>query len=143
MGSQQKRILVVDDNRSVVMLTEGVLRNEGFQVSTAFDGIDGLEKAVREKPDLIILDIEMPVMDGYEVCRRLQQNAPTAKIPILMLTVRGQLDTVPHQDKRTYESRLAERNRGFEVGAIEFMSKPVQAKTLVAQVKRILWIYSR
>ena len=57
------------------------LRKEGFQISTAFDGIEGLEKAVREKPNLIILDIEMPGMDGYEVCKRLQHYAPTAKIP--------------------------------------------------------------
>ena len=143
MSSNQPHILIVDDNRSVVVLTEGVLRKEGFQVSTAFDGIEGLEKAVREKPDLIILDIEMPGMDGYEVCKRLQQHAPTAKIPVLMLTVKGQLDTVAKPDKRTYESRLAERNKGFEVGAIEFISKPIQAKALVAQVKRLLWINSK
>lgn len=140
MSSHQPHILVVDDNHSIVTLTEGVLRKQGFRVSTAFDGIEGLDKAVREKPDLIILDIEMPGMDGYEVCQRLQRHASTAKIPVLMLTVKGQLDTVAKPDKRTYETRLAERNKGFEVGAIEFISKPILAKALVAQVKRLLWI---
>jgi putative two-component system response regulator len=101
-----------------------------------------LEKARREKPALIILDIVMPDMNGYEVCSRLQRDKTTASIPVLMLTVKGQLDTVPSQDKRTYEKRLEERNKGFEVGAIDFVSKPVQAKVLIERIKRLLWISS-
>jgi DNA-binding response OmpR family regulator len=140
MSPSTPRILVVDDNESLVRIVEGVLRNEGFQVLTAFDGIDGLEKAIREMPDLVILDIEMPRMNGYEVCRRLQRSEETARIPVLMLSVRGQVDTKSNIDGRTMDMRVRERNRGFEVGAIEFISKPVKARALVEQVKKLLWI---
>jgi DNA-binding response OmpR family regulator len=140
MSPSTPRILVVDDNESLVRIIEGVLRNEGFQVLTAFDGIDGLEKAIREMPDLVILDIEMPRMNGYEVCRRLQRSEDTARIPVLMLSVKGQVDTKANIDGRTMDMRVRERNRGFEVGAIEFISKPVKARALVEQVKKLLWI---
>ena len=140
MSPSTPRILVVDDNESLVRIIEGVLRNEGFKVLTAFDGIDGLEKAIREMPDLVILDIEMPRMNGYEVCRRLQRSEETARIPVLMLSVKGQVDTKANIDGRTMDMRVRERNRGFEVGAIEFISKPVKARALVEQVKKLLWI---
>jgi DNA-binding response OmpR family regulator len=140
MSPGTPRILVVDDNESVVRIVEGVLRKEGFQVLTAFDGIVGLEKAIREMPDLVILDIEMPRMNGYEVCRRLQRSEDTAHIPVLMLSVRGQVDTKSNIDGRTMDMRVRERNKGYEVGAIEFISKPVKAKALVEQVKKLLWI---
>jgi DNA-binding response OmpR family regulator len=142
MNSNPPRILIVDDNRSLVKVMEGILLKQGYQVLTAFGGMEGLEKARREKPALIILDIVMPDMNGYEVCSRLQRDKTTASIPVLMLTVKGQLDTVPSQDKRTYEKRLEERNKGFEVGAIDFVSKPVQAKVLIERIKRLLWISS-
>ncbi len=135
-----RRILIIDDNHSLVRIMENVLTREGFQALTAFDGVEGMEKAVNEKPDLIILDIEMPGPSGYQVCRQLQQFPPTENIPVLMLTVRGQLDNVPDLDQHTYQERLEERNRGYEVGAIEFISKPIPAKELVAAVKRLLWI---
>ena len=135
-----RRILIIDDNHSLVRVMESILIKEGFHVSTAFDGVEGVEKAVNEKPDLIILDIEMPGPSGYQVCRQLQQFPPTEKIPVLMLTVRGQLDNVRDLDQHTYQDRLEERNRGFEVGAIEFISKPIPAKELVAAVRRLLWI---
>src|SRR3990172_8943940 len=69
--SDPKRILIVDDNRSLVRVTEGVLHRQGFEIITAYDGPEGLQRAQAEKPDLIILDIVMPSMSGYEVCRRL------------------------------------------------------------------------
>jgi len=142
MSYEVPRILIVDDNRSLVMLLEGILRKEGYQVLSAFDGIEGLETAIKQKPNLIVLDIEMPGIDGYEMCRRLQRYKTTRKIPIIMLTVKGQLATVPSGDKRTYETRLAERNKGFEVGAVEFMSKPIQARILIERVKGLLWLHS-
>ncbi|HLF29298.1 MAG TPA: response regulator [Anaerolineae bacterium] len=135
----QPRILVIDDNRSLVRLIEGILRKEGYQVRTAFDGLDGLEKAQKEKPDLLILDIVMPLMDGYEVCRLLQQNPDTASIPVLMLTVKGQVDD-PHLSEDTLGSHIQERMAGYEVGAAEFLSKPVKAKELVDRVKKLLWL---
>ena len=138
--SSKARILVIDDNRSLVRVIEGVLQRQGYEVLTAFDGVEGFEKAKKEKPDLIILDIVMPKMDGYEACRHLQRNPATAGIPILMLTVKGQVNEVANpEDQRDYYARIRERLAGFDAGALEFLSKPVTAKELVKQVQRLLW----
>jgi CheY-like chemotaxis protein len=139
MGSKA-RILVVDDNRSLVRIIEGVLQRQGYEVITAIDGAEGFEKAQKEKPDLIILDIVMPNMDGYQACQHLQRNPDTADIPVLMLTVKGQVDEVANpEDQRDYYDRIRERIAGFDAGALGFLSKPVTAKELVKQVKRMLW----
>ena len=131
-------ILVVDDNRSLVRIIQGLLQKEGHEVLTAFDGADGLQKAREEKPDLIILDVVMPRMDGYEVCRLLQDDPDTAAIPVLMLTVKGQVDA--HDlDDRALETGIRERMDGYEAGAIEFLSKPIKAKKLLDRVKTLLW----
>jgi CheY-like chemotaxis protein len=138
--NSKARILVVDDNHSLVRVIEGVLQRQGYEVITAFDGLEGFEKAKKERPALIILDIVMPKMDGYEVCRHLQRNPDTASIPVLMLTVKGQVDEVTNpEDQRDYYARLRERLAGFDAGALEFLSKPVTAKELVKQVKKLLW----
>ena len=131
-------ILVVDDNRSLVRIIQGLLQKEGHEVLTAFDGVDGLQKAREEKPDLIILDVVMPRMDGYEVCRLLQDDPGTAAIPILMLTVKGQVDG-PDLDEQTLETGIRERMEGYEAGAVEFLSKPIKAKELLERVKTLLW----
>lgn len=139
MGAQA-RILVIDDNRAVVKIIEGVLQRQGYEVLAAFDGEEGLEKARKGKPDLIILDIVMPGMDGYQVCRRLQRDRATALIPVLMLTVKGQINEEPRPwEKRDQYSRIQERIKGFEAGAVEFLSKPVTAKELIERVKSLLW----
>jgi CheY-like chemotaxis protein len=138
--SSKARVLVVDDNRSLVRVIEGILQRQGYEVLTAFDGVEGFEKAKKEKPDLIILDIVMPKMDGYEACRHLQRNPSTAEIPILMLTVKGQVNEAANpEDQRDYYDRIRERLAGFDAGALEFLSKPVTAKELVKQVQRLLW----
>jgi len=131
-------ILVVDDNRSIVRLIEALLHKEGFETLTAFDGLEGLEKAQEEKPDLVILDIVMPKMDGYEVSRILQSNPDTAAIPVLMLTIKGQVDDST-LDKGALETAIQERMEGYEAGAIEFLSKPIKAKELLNRVKTLLW----
>jgi two-component system, OmpR family, alkaline phosphatase synthesis response regulator PhoP len=135
------RILVVDDNRSIVNLIQVVLQKAGYRVLTAFDGLQGLEAARKEKPDLVILDVMMPKMDGYRVCQALQADPDTNAIPILFLTARGQLGD--NQRKSVYGGMavpITERMIGYDAGAIEFMSKPVKAKELVQRVKAILWL---
>jgi DNA-binding response OmpR family regulator len=133
------RILIVDDDRPTVMIIQSVLQKHGYEVFTAYNGITGLKKAQEVKPDLIILDIMMPLMDGYEVCRRLKANPDTAGIVVLILTVKGQID-VPHvETKRCFHTRVQEQIKGFDSGAVEFLTKPVKAKELVQRVKSVLW----
>ncbi len=139
--SSKARILVIDDRERMVKIVQRILEKEGYEVLTAFDGLEGLRKAQEKKPNLIILDIIMPRMDGYEVCRRLRSDPDTAGIPILLLTVKGQLDE-PDIDDETLDARLQERNVGFEAGAIEFLSKPVTMEELLDRVRPLLWFDS-
>jgi CheY-like chemotaxis protein len=137
----QARILVVDDNRSLVRIVEGILQRMGYEIITAYDGVEALDQARLKKPDLIILDIVMPNMDGYEAARRLQSDPATARIPILMLTVKGHVEEDPTPDTlREWQEKVRERMAGFDAGAVEFMSKPVTAKELVNKVKTVLWM---
>lgn len=114
------RILVVDDEKSIVELIKFNLEREGFQVLTAFDGNEALEKARREKPELIILDVMLPGIDGIEVCRSLSQDVNTRQIPIIMLSARTEeLDKV----------------LGLEMGADDYITKPFSPRELIARVK--------
>jgi len=137
MGAKA-RILVVDDDRPTVLIISSVLRKQGYEVHTAFNGITGLKKAREVKPDLIILDIMMPIMDGYEVCRRLRRDPDTAGIAVLILTFKGGIDGGAEVPQR-FIFHVQDRLRGFDVGAVEFLTKPVKAKELVKRVKSVLW----
>ncbi len=139
--SSKARILVIDDRERMVKIVQRILEKEGYEVLTAFDGLEGLRKAQEKKPNLIILDIIMPEMDGYEVCRRLQSDPDTAAISILLLTVKGQTDD-PNIDDETIDARIQERIEGFEAGAVEFLSKPVTSEELLDRVKALLWLSS-
>ena len=130
------RILVTDDRKQMVRAIQRVLQKEDYEVLTAFNGLTGLKKAYEEKPDLIILDIMMPVMDGYEVCRRLQRNPVTARIPVLMLTGKGRLD----YEGSGFRVRVQEQVEGYDSGAMEFLTKPVRWHELVKRVKGLLWM---
>ena len=130
--------LVVDDNRSVVRVVATLLERHGFEVYTAFDGVEGLEKAASKCPDLIVLDVVMPRLDGYEVARRLQEDPDTAGIPILMLTVMGRVDD-PALGEEEFERRIEERMQGFDAGALDFVSKPIKAKALLRRVDGLIW----
>ncbi len=116
----QARILIVDDAHSLVRLAERTLQKEGFDVITAFDGLDGLRKVRDEKPDLIILDIVMPELDGVQVLQSIRQRTST---PVIMLTSEHETDTV----KRT-----------LALGADGYVLKPVSTTILVARVKETL-----
>lgn len=135
----KRRILVVDDNLPLVNLVAEIVKHEGYAVVTAFDGLEALGKARSESPDLIIMDLDMPKMDGYEACRALQSSPATARIPVLVLTGQGQVDpfTAP-KDKFNQDKGIRERMEAFESGALEFLSKPVRASELLEEVRRIL-----
>jgi DNA-binding response OmpR family regulator len=113
-----KKILIVDDEVDIASSIQYVLRQEGFQTLLAHDGFKAMELVTGEKPDLIILDLMMPGLDGYEVCRRVRST--DQKTPILMLTARtSEIDTVV----------------GLELGANDYITKPVRLRELVARVK--------
>lgn len=111
------KILVVDDEASIVNIISFNLKKEGYEVITASDGEAGLELALNEKPDLVLLDIMMPQMDGYEVCRKIREKST---VPIIMLTARAdEVDKVI----------------GLEMGADDYVTKPFGNRELMARVK--------
>ncbi len=118
-----EKILIIDDDLDTLRLVGLMLQRQGYQISAATNGQQGLEKAFEEDPDLILLDVMMPDMDGYEVTRRLRQNASTTETPILMFTAKTQLD-----DKVV----------GFEAGANDYLTKPTHPSELQARVKTLL-----
>ena len=133
------QILLIDDNSHARRAVQAVLERQGFDVLTAPGGEEGLTLASQAKPDLIILDIVMPEMDGYEVCRRLQQDPETAHIPVIMLSGKGRVDPKSGvRSKRELYKRIGERLAGYESGAVEFLSKPVRVHELVERVRGLL-----
>ncbi len=119
----KKKILLIDDDKNMVRMLKIRLESEGFNVLSAYDGEEGIEKTLKEKPNLIILDIMLPKMDGYQVCHKLKEDKKTWDIPVLMLTAKDDL-----------ESRFI----GLFSGAIEYMSKPYESKTLLRNIKQML-----
>ncbi|MBI4671077.1 MAG: response regulator [Chloroflexi bacterium] len=132
------RILCVDDDRPTVTIIAAVLKKEGYEVEVAYDGQDGLKRAAEMRPDLIILDIMMPDIDGYEVCRHLKANPATENIGVLMLTAKGDVNKQTDEAWK-FAGRVKDRLRGFDSGALEFLTKPVKARDLVQRVKAVLW----
>ena len=118
-----KKILLVDDEPPIILMLETRLKAEGYQVLSAIDGLTALEKAKKERPDLIILDLMLPKMDGHKVCALLKKDARYAKIPILMFTARAQ-----EEDRRL----------GEEAGADAYLTKPFEAQVLLAKVRELV-----
>lgn len=132
------RILVVDDDRPTVMIISSVLKKHGYNVFTAFDGYHGLRKAREEKPHLIILDIMMPRINGYQVARRLKRDPETANIAVLMLSAKGGVDQ-DVKKAREFSTRVHDRLEGFDSGALDILTKLVKAKDVAKRVKALLW----
>ena len=119
----REKILIVEDERDIVRMLEYNLKKEGFRVVSASDGREALRRAEREHPDIIILDLMLPEIDGLEVCKTLKQSSGTADIPIIMLTAKAQ-----ETDKIV----------GLELGADDYITKPFSIRELTARVKAVL-----
>lgn len=117
------KVLVVEDDPSFMRYLSYVLEREGYQVISAANGLEGLRKARGENPDLLILDVMLPGLDGFEVCTRLRADAATATLPILMLSAKGQ---------------DADKAAAMKVGASEFFSKPVDRVVLLNKIAELL-----
>lgn len=122
-GREKPLVLVIDDLELNVVLLEEKLCAQGFDTIHAFSGPGGLELAERALPDIVLLDVMMPRMDGFEVCRRLKANAVTAEIPVMLLTAL---------------SGTEDRMRGREVGADDFVVKPVGDDDLLARIRALI-----
>jgi DNA-binding response OmpR family regulator len=119
----KKKILVIDDEVSIAEVLKIRLEAAGYQVELAFDGEEGLNKARTVKPDLIILDIMLPKMNGYEICRMLKYDKNFMKIPIIMLTAKV---------------READKKMGKEVGTNAYIEKPFEPEVLLEKINNLL-----
>jgi two-component system, OmpR family, alkaline phosphatase synthesis response regulator PhoP len=121
--SGQKKILIVEDEQDILQLVKHYLEKEGFRPVTAMNGLDALKRVKEDKPDLVVLDLMLPHMDGLEVCKRLRAVPDTSMLPIIMLTAKAEeSDTIV----------------GLELGADDYVTKPFSPKALVARVKALL-----
>jgi len=116
----KSKILVVDDEAHILELVRFNLEKDGYRVVTAQDGLEALKLAREERPDLIVLDVMLPGVDGFEVCRMIQRDNETGEIPIIMLTAR---------------SEEIDKILGLEIGADDYMTKPFSPRELLARVK--------
>ena len=119
----KKKILVVDDEALLVDLVKIRLEANNYEVVAAYDGVEGLEKARNEKPDLVLLDIAMPFMDGYQTLQKLKENAQTKPIPVIMLTAKSQVDDV---------TKVA------DLGAVDYIVKPFNPATFLEKIHKAL-----
>ncbi|MTI66492.1 MAG: response regulator transcription factor [Firmicutes bacterium] len=117
------KILVVDDEEHIVELIKFNLENGGYEVVIAYDGNEAVEKATKEKPNLVILDLMLPGIDGIEVCRKIKMNNDTKDIPIIMLTAKGE---------------ETDKVLGLEIGADDYITKPFSVRELMARIKAVL-----
>lgn len=112
-----KKVLVVDDEMNIVNILAFNLKKEGYEVITAFDGAEGIKKAYSEEPDIILLDVMMPIIDGYEACQKIREKYQT---PIIMLTAKAE---------------EVDKVLGLELGADDYVTKPFSVRELMARVK--------
>jgi CheY-like chemotaxis protein len=119
----KKKILLVDDSSTVLLMERMILSREEYEVVVARDGQEGVEKATAEHPDLILMDVVMPRMDGFEACKRLREQDATREIPVIMVTTRGELSSV---------------ESGYASGCSEYVTKPINGLELLTKVRSCL-----
>ena len=126
--SEKKRILVVDDEPDFCAIVQSQLEKEGFEVEIAYNGIEGLEKVYANPPDAIVLDVMMPEMDGYEVCRKLKGDEKCVDIPVALLTA-----VASHVTSTRYTHR-----DGMSAEADDYIAKPASAEEIAESIKRLI-----
>ena len=117
------KILIIEDDPSFLRAISHIVEKEGYDVTYASNGMSGLRMAKEENPDLLILDIMLPGLDGFEICARLRNEPQTARLPIIMLSAKGQ---------------EADKTTGLQVGANEYLTKPVDRTLLLEKVTALL-----
>ena len=120
------KILVIDDSKTIRMMVTNGLKKQKFTVYSASIGVEGIELAQQKKPDLIILDVMMPEMNGFETCVKLKSNPETASIPVLFLTAQNSKEEI---------------QQGFNVGGDEYLNKPFKFHELLETVQTLLKLY--
>jgi len=123
MSAHPRRILLVDDTETVLIYTRLMLLDEGAEIVFARDGLEALTSAAERLPDLVLLDIQMPRLDGVETCRRLKHDPRTASVPVVMLTTKGNRERV---------------EAAFDAGCDDFLTKPYARLDLLAKVRRYI-----
>jgi len=119
---RRPKILIVDDSRTIVILINSILK-ENYDTVTASNGLQAIEVNAREKPDLILMDVEMPEMDGFEACRKIKEQAGNTFIPIIFITSKGDLQSM---------------KTGLKAGAEDYLTKPFEPEELLARVQAVL-----
>ena len=122
-GSRDRTVLIVEDNEDNRIVYSTILRHHGFRVSEALDGEEGIAKARRELPDIILMDISIPLIDGWEVTQTLKREAATSHIPVIALTA---------------HAMPGDRERAMEVGCDGYLAKPREPRAVLAEVNRLI-----
>lgn len=123
MSMSKVKVLIIEDNPVIIRMNEKLLGSQGYDVITARDGAEGIERAVKERPDVILLDIILPVMHGFEVCKELRKDPATEKIPIIIVTGTGLEEVAQHESA---------------VDAQGYIAKPYDFRTIDALIKKVL-----
>jgi len=123
-----RKILIVDDDPDLVEAVTMILRSKKFEVVTAYNGKEGIEKVKTERPDLVVLDVMMPEKDGYSVCKELKSDPQWSRIPILLLTA-----VVSHVPTTRFTQQM-----GMETEADDYIDKPVEPEVLVKRIEALL-----
>lgn len=123
MEVKGKRVLIVEDEESLLKLESILLASKGLKVSACPDGFAAMEELSRNLPDIVVLDVMLPGMDGFEVCRRIKSNSGSAKTPVIMLTAR---------------KNSQDMERGLQAGADAYITKPFKSAELIATIERLL-----
>ena len=123
MQEKKKKILLVDDSRTSLFMERMILRQGPYDLVTANDGVEGVEQAKAEAPDLILMDVVMPRMTGFEALRALRSDESTRHIPVILVTTRGESENV---------------EEGWEAGCSDYVNKPINPEELLAKVRSCL-----
>jgi len=121
--NQRKKLLLVDDSKTILLMERMVLGNGRFDLVTAVNGEEAVQKARSEMPDLILMDVVMPRMNGFEACQHIRADAVTADIPVIMVTTRSEMESV---------------EAGYENGCADHVIKPIDAEELLSKVQSAL-----